>query len=417
MTVETYCLRAKLARRVPDPIQNGEDGKPKVYHHIFFVNARDMPRDIPMEANARRPNTRKQIYRHVKESLLDHGDGVEPGTFHLKNKGIVIVADSVSERPGGRNEFLIKLDRTRQGILDGGHTYQIIIDAQDSDDLPEEQYVIVQVRTGAPAGWIPVMAEGLNTSVQVQLMSLDNLAGKFGWLKDLAKGTNYANKIAWSENDAGDYDARDIIALMYLFNTKLFPDAASHPIAGYEKKSDALKAFDADDAAFRWMAPILSDILSFHDHVAGTARDLYNAGALKHGKRGRGAGLSFVRLRKFKPTFLDKPEHYDTSLEDAALYPILAAFRIYVERDERTGKARWSGGFAAVKGAWNELAYELMVGTLNTANEVGRAKNAIGKSRLHWDGVYKTVQNYRLQQRLSPPTADGKRHKTRDRDA
>jgi hypothetical protein len=40
-----------------------------------------------------------------------------------------------------------------------------------------------------------------------------------------------------------------------------------------------------------------------------------------------------------------------------------------------------------VKTAWRDLAYELMKATMHTANEVGRSRNAIGKSRLHlgWD--------------------------------
>jgi hypothetical protein len=58
---------------------------------------------------------------------------------------------------------------------------------------------------------------------------------------------------------------------------------------------------------------------------------------------------------------------------------------------------RWTGGFTAVKRAWEDLAYDLMKYTHATSVEVGRAKNAIGKSRLHWDGVYQKVENYKLR--------------------
>ncbi len=391
MTMKTFALKAKLARRLPDPVYGGDQ---KLQHHIFLVNTRDIPRDLPMEANARRPNTRKQIYRRVKESLLE-GDS----TFHLKNKGIVIVADLVAQKAGTHDEYTIRLNPDAQGILDGGHTYQLIVDAQEAGELPEDQFVFVQVRTGIPIDWIPDISQGLNTSVQVQDMSLDNLAKRFEWLKELIKDTPYVDKVAWSENDEGDYDARDLIALLYLFNTALFPSSVSHPIAGYEKKKEALKAYEEDPASFKALTPLAKQIFELHDYVAGTARDLYNAGALDHGKRGRGAALSFVKHRAFQPTFLEQKEPFKTQLEDAALYPILAALRVYVERSA-AGKLKWAGGFTAVKNAWEKMAYELMLGTLNTAHEVGRSNNAIGKSRLHWDGIYKTIQNYRLEQRL-----------------
>jgi len=408
MTTETFVLKAAYARRMPDP-NFGQNSQ--LQHHILLVNTRDLPPDLPLEANARRPNTRKQVYREVRASLLDETG--EAGSFHLKNKGIVIVAESVSQKPGTTDQFLIKLNRTSQGILDGGHTYKLIMDAQTTGDLPEEQFVFVHVRTGVPNDWIADISRGLNTSVQVQDMSLYNLAGQFTWLKDELKGQHYYSEIAWSENDDGAFSARDVIALMYLFNIKQFPSSESHPIAGYEKKSEALRVFEDDAASFKLIKPILKDILYLHDWMSFTAAPFYNKGAQKLGAKGRGGGLSFVRAKKegqkpFAPIFMDGIETFESRLEDAALYPILAGFRVFVEQDPTTGKMQWIGGFNAVKHAWQDLAYELIRATYNTAQEVGRAKNAIGKSRLHWDGVYQKVENYKLKKlSLAMATAVG----------
>lgn len=402
MTVETFTLKAALARRLPDP----NFGKTsQLQHHIFLVNARDLPADLPLEANARRPNTRKQVYREVRESLLDESG--EKGSFHLKNKGIVIVADSVTPKTGHPDEYLVKLNRTAQGILDGGHTYKLIMDAQAAGELPPDQYVFIQVRTGVPNDWVAEISRGLNTSVQVQDMSLDNLAGKFSWLKDELRGHEFYKKLAWSENDDGAFTARDIIALMYLFNVRLFPGSETHPIAGYEKKSEALRVFEEADVTFKMMKPILTDILYLHDWIAYTAAPFYNRGAQKLGIKGRGAALSFVKQpgrRPFEALFMDTADTFDSRLEDAALYPILAAFRVFIEQDAVTGKMKWNGGFSAVRRAWEDLAYELMKATYNTSLEVGRAKNAIGKSRLHWDGIYQKVENYKLR-KMSAATA------------
>ena len=69
--------------------------------------------------------------------------------------------------------------------LTGGHTYKLIVDNLENGKLPDNQYVNVEIRVGIPELWIPAIAGRLNTSIQVQDMSLDNLAGLFNWLKAL----------------------------------------------------------------------------------------------------------------------------------------------------------------------------------------------------------------------------------------
>lgn len=395
MTRDSFMLRARLARRMSDP----NFGKvSELEHHFFLVNASDLPRDLPMEANARRPNTRKQVYREVKKSLLNETG--ESGTFHLKNKGIVVIAEQVKQKPGSNDEFIITLDRTSQGILDGGHTYNIIRECQDSGALPADQYVFVQVRTGVPAGWVADISRGLNTALQVQDMSLDNLKGLFEWIKETLRGEPYYDIIAWSENDDGKYDARDIVSIMYLMNIDLFPSSSAHPIAGYEKKSDTLKAFEQQPAYFRNARKVLREMLYLHDYISMTAAQLYNKGASAAGARGRGRGFKFVKLLPSGTAFpfIDKNLRSDDVLEDAALYPILAAFRVFLRKNKYTGDYEWIGSFDEVKTAWENLAYELMKITHETSEDVGRSNNAIGKSRTHWSLVYSTVENYKLRQ-------------------
>lgn len=395
MTSGSFTLRARLARRMADPNFNKTSG---LEHHLFMIDVRDLPSDLPMEANARRPNTNKQVYREVKRSLLN--DGGEPGSFHLKNKGIVIIADEVRQKPGTNDEFVITLDRTSQGILDGGHTYQIIMECSEKGVLPDDQYVFVQVRTGVPKSWVPDISRGLNTALQVQDMSLDHLKGLFEWLKDTLRGEPYFSMIAWSENDDGRYDARDIIAIMYLMNIDLFPTSAQHPIAGYEKKSEALKAFEQHPTFFRNARHVLRDILHLHDLVGMTAAEAYNRGASEAGGKGRGRGFKFVKLPSRPVTFpFIGPEMVgDNVLEDAALYPILSGFRVFLRKKPYNGEYEWIGSFDDVKEAWNRLAYELMKVTHETSDDVGRSNNAIGKSRTHWNLVYQTVENYKLRE-------------------
>ena len=254
-------LVAPFARRIPDPNFKDAYG---LERHIFVVPVRDLPKHIPLDPNARRSKTSKRVYKKVADSLFNRE--CEEGTFHLKNKGITIIAESVKQT--GKDQYTVEMINGVHGIVDGGHTYTLICDAQGQAGLPENQFVTVEVRVGVPEAWIPDIAGGLNTSVQVQDMSLDNLANAFGWIKDELKGTSYYPIIAWSENDPGEYDARDVVSLLAMFNVELHPnDGDDHPVYAYEKKSMALKAFEQKPAGFKRMRPILKDVLRLHDII------------------------------------------------------------------------------------------------------------------------------------------------------
>jgi len=386
MSVENFHFRPAFARRIPDPNFKKNLGAER---HIFVVPVKNMPAGIGLDPNARNPNVRKRVYQQVEASLLER-DGSQAGTFHLKNKGISIIAEGVQQV--GDNEYDVKIRTGVHGIVDGGHTYELILRNIDGGNLPDDQYVTVEVRIGIPDLWIADIAGGLNTSVQVQAMSLDHLAGRFGWLKKDLKSEPYYKDIAWSENDLGEFDARDIISLILLFNIELFPnDKDEHPVMGYEKKSQALKQFEDSPDSFKRMRPILKDVLVFHDTVRREARHLWNQAG------GKGGSLHFVEYRGrggFTFPFTGQAEHY--RLVTGALYPMLAAFRWYVEQDPNTFKMRWRGGFSAVLEAWRGVGAELMRATLQTSNELGRNPQSIGKSRNHWSNLHARVIKYDL---------------------
>ncbi|HEX2842393.1 AIPR family protein [Hyphomicrobium sp.] len=73
--------------------------------------------------NARRPNTRKHVYKKVDESLLNIS--CLENTFHLKNLGIAINANSV--RKIAEDKYEIDLPDTEyHGVLNGGHTLDLV---------------------------------------------------------------------------------------------------------------------------------------------------------------------------------------------------------------------------------------------------------------------------------------------------
>ena len=382
----SFRFRPVIARRFPDPNFRKEHGAER---HLFIVPVKALPDDLPLDPNARRPNVRKRVYQDVKKSLLGL-DGSESGTFHLKNKGITIVAESVRQSTRDEAEYVIKLRTGVHGILDGGHTYRLIMDHKAN--LPDDQYVQVDVRVGIPDAWVPEIAGGLNTSVQVEDMSLDNLAGEFDWLKKLLQKQPYFPQIAWSENDAGEYDARDIISMMLTFNIGLYPnDADEHPVAAYEKKSLALKAFEEKPKTFRALKPIVTEILQLYDVIGKDARHRWNEET-----GGKGGALAFVEGRTsgtWKFIFTGKTDAYQ--LYSGALYPMLAAFRWYV-RKKPDGTYGWRTDFNEVLKAWEEIGAELVKATLLQSNELGRNPNAVGKSRNHWANLHMRVAKFDL---------------------
>lgn len=401
MVFETKEFAVRIARRFADPVIGGAE------RHIFLVPVHALPAGISLEPNARRPKTNKQIYRRVRESLFNEGV-VMDGTFHLKNKGITIVAESVKQLANDR--YSVKMDPSVHGILDGGHTYTLITEAQDEEGLPENQFVTVEVRTGLPDFLIPDIAGGLNTAVQVQAMSLDHLAGLFEWLKDELRGEPYFDKIAWSENDPGAFDARDLISILACFNVSHFPnDSDSHPVAAFEKKSAMLDLFEKDPASFKALRPIMKDILVLHDTISLEFRQIWNAsGGGKAGSGaepeggGKAARLSFAESRAKKPfEFIFIGQSSGVRMAGGPLMAILAAFRWYVQPDQMTGQCHWRGGFENVLSAWHEDGLSLLRATFDMSQQMSRNPALVGKSRPHWANLHNILAKNDLVRRAS----------------
>ena len=386
-------LVAIFARRIPDPSFKNTCN---LERHLFVVPVRQIPKDLPLDPNARRPKTNRRVYQKVRDSLFNVD--CEPGTFHLKNNGITIIAEKVV--PLGNNRFEIHMLNGVHGIVDGGHTHEIIGKAQDDPDLPNDQFVNVEVRVGVPQNWIADIAGGLNTSVQVQDMSLDHLSGLFDWIKREIKQEPYYNQIAWSENDPGEFDARDLVSLMTMFNIEIHPnDDDEHPVYAYEKKSTALKQYETKIGSYERMRSMLKDILKFHDIVRRDYREIWNN---QMGGNKRAGALSFSEGKKkgvWAFPFTGQSSEY--RMVNGALYPILAAFRWHVEMDPVTLKMQWRDGFDAILRAWDDCAVPLLKATHEMSNSLGHNPQSVGKSRPHWSNLHNLVAKRDLQRRAA----------------
>ena len=418
--IELVC---RDARRMDDPVTRGD-------RHFFLVNVLDIPKGIPKHPNPRDQNINRGIWKKIVKSLLNDPDGGgEPNAFAVKNKGITMLATSVRRSgPEAGHRYVIEFDGDHNGIADGAHTYELILenqdrirelnkDAENGDKI--EQFVEVRVLTGSRLpDLVSDIAGGLNTGVQVQVASLANLANHFEWIKEAIKNAPYKDEIAFKQFEDGKYAVADILCLLDLFNIDDFPlDEEKYPTRAYDSQNRLLASFvkvveeKAKDPAapiHQWekTTPLLLEILEFADIISSGAVGLYDA----MGKK-RGAALSFVKAnveRKTKGTKVMGEQEYPftflgttgkTQLMRGALMPMLGAFRFLVEQDHN-GYYRWKIPFTEVKAMWTELGGSLMEKTRASSEELGYKPDAIGKSRNHWDVLYNTVTAYFLQKEM-----------------
>ncbi len=388
MTTTKLVLRPAFARRMPDPVFQTN---PSIVHHIFWVPAHTLIDSLSYGPNARTPNIRKHVYKKVDESLMNV-DALE-NTFHLKNLGIAINAHAVRKIADDRFEIDLP-DPEYHGVLNGGHTLDLIARRIKDGSIPRSQFVKVEVRTGVPNEWLAEIAGGLNTALQVEDMSLDDLKGAFAWIKEELANEPYFGAIAWSENDKGEYDARDLVSLLTCFHIGAYPnDKSVHPVEAYEKKSKALDLFREDfeindGGEFKKLRPILKDILALHDMIQAEFAPVH----VKNGGKARSLKIMDKKPEEGKTTFsyIFTGKQSKERLQTGALYPILAAFRWMVEEDV-SGNYRWRGGFENVVRRWKDTAPDLVRKTFERSKELGGNSNAIGKSRTHWDTLHQTV--------------------------
>jgi AIPR protein len=414
MSKSVHRVRAYQMRKISHPVFSNVD------KYWLTVAAKDFPAGISTSANARDPlGLNRRVYKDVRSSL--DAETSTPGSFDLMNKGITILAKSVRMIDKEEGIFEFTIDNDEGGIVDGAHTAKIIEEANTDRTTPDEQYVEVYVRTGVTSEMISDIARGLNTGIQVASQSIYNIAGVFDWLKEEIKDEDYSDKISWKESDDEDYDVRDLIAVLEVFNVFDFPNdlnAPRHPISAYEKWSVPLKKFaddyeankdDLSESTYRRLRPLLKEGLKLYDHIRRDFREIRNEAGGSAGK------MNMIEEASERRGVFEFPfgglEPLKYRLTKGATFPILAAFRTYVEVNPKTGNARWRGGFERVLQVWKESGPNLVEETFQLTKEGIRNPDAIGKNRKHWANLYMRLQVRLLQERLQEQQAKPSRRR------
>ena len=127
------------------------------------------------------------VMKGNRETLRDR-----PIRMVVMNQGVFLLVESAdfSKGPGGRGQVVLTLsDLERHGLVNGGHTYAAIrAEVEETEGMGDsdeaharahalsQAYVRVHIFQGIDPALVPEIAEGLNTSKQVDDASHANLA-------------------------------------------------------------------------------------------------------------------------------------------------------------------------------------------------------------------------------------------------
>lgn len=433
-------IPAKDFRRFEDPFVQ-ELGADRPIKYRFYARVADIPAELLdwMDTNPRDQNLNTDTSKAIRESLLDD----EFPCFHLWNRGILISADKVTF--DNRKDIAeIKLEDTRiHGNIDGGHTLRIILQCQEDaaqgklekssgqyvDKMPN-QYVEIEVITGltSPEG----LAEARNTSVAVDLKSMEELRKSFDVLKDilencvLENGKGFMERIEFRQNQMRAargqsdveqkspqnwIDVREVISILNMFNQKLYPNTnlnSVQPIQSFSGKEVGLKKFlqaglekDASDeecravrdALLRQMEPIIPDIFKLWDHIECHFTEATKPLNKRYGTRKYSKSINNPRA-----LFSDEPLKY--VIPKGIMYPLVGAFRALVRLDER-GNYYWA---VDPLQAWDVMKATLAAFVMDTSEELANNPANVGRSSNLWSNLFSNMYVYALQREAAAKT-------------
>lgn len=353
-------------------------------------------KDLPDLSGWRKINVRDPKLTGAVPNAIREGVKEQPEMFLFMNRGIVLAVDSVSFDSTTSILTITMRDPDLHGLLDGGHTYNILLEERES--LEEPQYVKLEILEGFNPDEIANLVDARNTSNQVRDQSLMNLREEFEKLKKAISGRPYENLIAFKEHEvdkdgnAKPIDVREVIAILTAFDKDHFDDKV-HPINAYRSKAACLQHFQANKKSYEKIYPLANDILELYDHIQLNLPDLYNKVRGEHGdvvggKFGKLTGVTTYKgKRKAQLLFIGKESNY--GVPAGFVYPMLGAFRALLE--EKSGRYVWGKGFEPLKLLKGKLG-ETLAETIGNFALDARNPSKTGKQPLVWRSCYQAGQ-------------------------
>jgi hypothetical protein len=332
-------------------------GLPEAKVGSAFLSAAELVKHLPLDdwlkVNPRVPNRNASevltghVVRGIRETLAE-----APKDFALKNQGLYLLVEKIGEydrlRDGGRLRLRLS-DPEAHGLCNGGHTYAAIRDyAETAEDVStlDEAFVRLHVYEGIDPEKVPVMAEGLNRSKQVDDPSLQNLRGLYNSIREAMKGKPGSEEIAYHQGDSGTYYITEIVRGLMFFNCERFDDRR-HPNNLYRQQKKMVIMFEEDykeksPSPIALIVPHTHEILALMDKIAQATPSAAKRVRWDLGKMLSDGGKARAGAKKHKNTKL----HFinatmDHKIPNGWLMVMLAAFRANVNWDLKGGVFEW----------------------------------------------------------------------------
>jgi len=378
--MNTEKFKAKAVRTVTSPSNEN------VTTYYTWVDFRDLPKDIPLDVNPRKPKMNTSVAKQLISAVKN-----QETCFDINNRGIVITAksfrfhtkDSIAELDLGD-------DTSRYGILDGGHTYTAII--ENRSDLPEDvnKYVKLEVVVGDDLD-VAAIADARNTSAQVSDIALFELDDKFDMVKDSIIDTTYSDEVAYRDNDNKRIPVIELLKLIFSFNIEKYPDDGGAPVSAYSGKATVFKdyknEYGKDNNIYKELAKEIPGLVELYELIQAEMPEKYREFKKEDGKGSKFGGVRGIDgIGSFKTLFTEKEIDYDISA--GFILPIFGAFRALLKRSRKTNKLYWEFDPFEV---WRKVGVRLVQNTFDTDTN----PQQVGKSKILWQSNYRIVDGER----------------------
>jgi hypothetical protein len=367
-----------------------------------YVRISDLPQSLEryMEVNPRVPSRTKRgslsgpIVKAIMQTLRE-----QPEEMSVKNQGIYILADGIEYTKGARGNWVSMrlIDKQRNGIINGGHTFAAIREALETfegEELARLQnaFVRVNIIQGLPRQMVADVAEGLNRSKQVDDLSLLNLQGDFDKIRLTLKNVQGASEIAYHQGALGSVYISEVLVYLEMFNQKRYNDLR-HPNILYNKHSLGFKYFEQDmETDKHYMNRLvekLPDLLWLRDSIIAATPEASKRNKFKFGLAKVDSGArAGSEGRKTHLPFLDIDIDY--KVPNGWIYPMLAAFRANLKPDG-------SGWLIDPKVLLPEVIDQLVSVCISEHKENLMKPELTGKKEAAYSRCYDKVQNYLIK--------------------
>lgn len=379
-------FRVQSFRKIPNPYLNSEFGDKSAEMYTVICDVKDIPDNIPMETNPREQKMTTNVAKKIKQSLLNTSEL----NFYLLNRGLLLSANDVSYNNYSNEVTISFSDFDVHGDVDGGHTYKTILQERNQLDYGQ-QYVKIEILVGVE-GIFQSLAAARNTSVQVQDKSIAELENRFDIIKNALAGEKYIDRVFFKENDSGDIDVADLLAILNMFNIDRYKGMTSFPTNSYCAKKKCIDLYIDDHKTYAEtaqnpyvkMVSLMPDIFKLYDTIE-TGMNRYYRQKNPSGRYGATKGVQTPRQgQKFYSKFGEK--EMEVASPNGFIYPILGAFRALVE--ERNGIYVWKKNPFAVL---EKVGADLVESTVSMSCSLGNNPQSVGKDTNIWKTLYMTI--------------------------